>query len=217
MKFTKPLLVVMMATIVCGGLAAEARAGAFLFSGNVPQTDENVLLNTGAIGNPIFGATSGTGLVVEFWSIEDLRAPSNGQARVEGADGLFTELGVRIPSGSFASLILNLDATATGTVEFTATASDGVYVFSNWAVGGSGSNFFTLTTDLGTRFLDVYLKADVPIAFTDAAQVRIGGARAETTDDVPQNNVPEPASLLLFGAALAGAGWRLRRQVPTRG
>ena len=211
MKFTKPLLVVLMATIVCGTVAAEAHAGAILFSGNVPQTDENVLLNTGATGNPIFGATSVTGLVVEFRSIEDLSAPSNGQARVEGADGLFTELGVRIPSGSFASLILNLDATATGTVDFIATASDGVYLFSDWAVGSSGSNFFTFTTDQGTRLLDIYLKADVPIAFTDSAQFRIGGGRGQET-----TAVPEPAFLLLFGTALAGGGWRLRRRVTSQ-
>ena len=213
MKLTKSLLIVMMTTIACGAFAADARAGMILVSGNIPQADENVLLNTGETGNPIFGATSVTDLLVEFWSIEDLSAPSNGQARIEGADGQFTELGVRIPSGSFASLILNLDATATGTVDFTATTSDGVYVFSDRPVGGSGSNFFTFTTDLGTRILDVYLKADVPIAFTDAAQVRIGGGRGETTTQ----QVPEPASLLLFGTALAGAGWRLRRRVATQG
>ena len=165
MKLTKSLLIVMMATIACGAFAADARAGLILVSGNIPQADENVMLGTGAIGNPIFGATSVTQLLVEFWSIEDLSAPSNGQARIEGADGEFTELGVRLPSGSFTSLILNLDATANGTVDFTATASDGVYQF-NQLVGGAGSNFFTFTTDAGTRILDVYLKAN-GIATTD--------------------------------------------------
>ena len=213
MKLTKSLLIVMMATIACGAFAADARAGLILVSGNIPQADENVMLGTGAIGNPIFGATSVTQLLVEFWSIEDLSAPSNGQARIEGADGEFTELGVRIPSGSFASLIVNLDATEAGTVDFTANTSDGVYVFSDWEVKASGSNFFTFTADLGTRILDIYLKADVPIAFTDAAQVRIGGGQGQTTT----HQVPEPASLLLFGTALAGACWRLRRRVATQG
>ena len=89
--------------------------------------------------------------------------------------------------------------------DFTVTATDGRLLDSPTGQSeSSGSNFFTFTTDLGTRLLDVYLKADVPIAFTDAAQFRIGGGRGQET-----TAVPEPASLLLFGTALAGVGWRI--------
>jgi hypothetical protein len=212
MRLSKSLLIFAMASIIGAALSTEARASVILTAGNNPQDDENILLNTGAIGNPIFGETNQTNTTVEFWSIEDLKAPSNGQARVEGADGLFTELGVRIPAGSFRSLILNLDATANGTVDFTATDTDGnVHSFTNRPVGGNGANFFTFSTDAGTRIANIYLIADVPIAFVDGAQFRIGTGEGDTTS----TDVPEPVTLLLFGTALAGAGWRMRRRSAT--
>ena len=49
------------------------------------------------------------------------------------------------PTGSFTSLILNLDATQNGTVDFTVVETNGtVNTFNNLAVTGSGSNFFTI-------------------------------------------------------------------------
>src|SRR5687768_6171472 len=48
---------------VIGG-AMTARADIIHTVGSVPQTDENVLLNNGLTGNPIFGTTNQTGLSV---------------------------------------------------------------------------------------------------------------------------------------------------------
>ena len=104
----KNLAIVVAAVVLLG--ATEARANAILTIGNVPQVDENILLNTGDIGNPIFGTTNSTGLMVRFTGNEQLTAPANGQARIEAADDLFTYLMVDLPSGSFTSLIVNLDA-----------------------------------------------------------------------------------------------------------
>jgi hypothetical protein len=106
---------------------------------------------------------------------------------------------------------LNLDATANGTVDFTATDTDGnVHNFTNRSVSGNGANFFTFSTDAGTRIASIYLAADVPIAFVDGAQFRISPDRETTT-----TQVPEPVTLMLFGTALAGAGWRMRRRSAT--
>jgi hypothetical protein len=95
--WTKGVTTALSAVVVLV-LARPADASAILIVGNDPQLgDENVLLNTGAIGNPIFGELNQTGLTVQFGSNELLLAPSNGQARVEAQDGSLTDLDVSIP------------------------------------------------------------------------------------------------------------------------
>ena len=189
--------------------ASEARATTLVSFGNIPQAgDENVLLNTGAIGNPLFGVTNTSGLLVRFTGSETLTAPANGQARIDALDGSFTYLNVDVPGGSFDSLILNLDATMNGTVDFTATTNTGVEVFTDYALGGSGSNFFTFTTLHDQRLLSIALFADIPLEFADAAQFRIGGAQLDTNPPV----IPEPATMLLLGTGLAGLVARRYRQ-----
>lgn len=182
--------------------AAQAQANAILTVGNVPQTDENILLNTGEIGNPIFGTTNNTGLAVRFTGDEVLTAPANGQARIDAADDFFTSLMVDVPNGTFTSLILNLDAVINGTVDFTVTTNTGVQVFNDIAVGGSGNNFFTFTTIDNQRYLDIAVEADGGLTFADAAQFRIGGAQV----------VPDAASTFsLLGFALVGIAAARRR------
>jgi len=201
---TKLLMAVMAVVLLC---ASDAHATAILTVGNVPQSDENVLLNTGETGNPIFGTTNQTGLDVRFTGQERLAAPANGQARIDALDELFTYLLIDIPNGSFTSLILNPDATVNGTIDFTAITNTGVEVFNNVAVGGSGNNFFTFTTLHDQRFLSIALQADGALAFADVSQFRIGGAEL-----TPVATVPDSASALsLMGLSLAGIAAARRR------
>lgn len=197
-------------TIVFLVLASPARADAILNLGNVPQAgDENVLLNSGAIGNPLFGETNQTSLIVQLWSNETLIAPSNGQARVEALDGSLTYLDVSIPGGSFTSLIFNLDASANGTIDFSATdINGGVFAFPNIDLGGSGSNFFTFVATGGLPLAHVSLTTDAPVVLTDAGHFRVGGA--ELGEALQPTAVPEPISLVLLGSGLIGVAARSR-------
>ena len=196
--------------------SSAAYAGPILTIGNNPQSgDENILLNTGVIGNPVYGLTNQSGLSVQFLSNELLAAPSNGQARVEAFDGTLTYLDVSMPGDSFRSLIFNLDADANGTVDFTAYDTDGnAFAFPNYALGKSGSNFFTFTTN-GLAFSHIAFTTDTPVTLTDAEQFRIGTAGL-TTQEITPSAVPEPLTLLMVGSGLVGCAGRMRRKVAKR-
>ena len=191
------------------GGAMTARADIIIAAGNNPQPDENVLLNTGLTGNPIFGTTNQTGFSVRFSSNENLTAPANGQARIEAADGTLTQLTIDLPGATFTSLILNIDAAAAGTVNFVVTEDNGQQTAGSFALGASGENFFTITAINGQRISSVAFTTDVAMTVTnvdDVAQVRIGGAQQAT------NPVPEPMTMVLFGTGLAGVAAKLRRR-----
>ena len=202
-KFAFPLLVFAVMII---GSALTARADIIIATGNNPQPDENVLLNTGITGNPIFGTTNQTGFSVRFSSNENLTAPANGQARIEGADGTLTQLTVDLPGATFTSLILNIDAAAAGSVTFTVTEDNGQQTTGTFALGTSGENFFTITAINGQRISSVSFTTTVAMVITnvdDVAQIRIGGA---------QQAVPEPTTMLLLGTGIAGIAAKVRRR-----
>lgn len=188
--------------------AATARADIIIAAGNNPQPDENVLLNTGMTGNPIFGTTNQTGFSVRFTSNEDITAPAMGQARIEAVDGSLTQLTIDLPDATFTSLILNIDAATAGTVNFVVTEDNGQQTAGSFALGASGENFFTITAINGQRIQSVFFTTNVNMTVTmvdDVAQIRIGGAERAT------NPVPEPMTMLLFGTGLAGVAAKVRR------
>jgi len=197
------------------GLASigSARADIIIAVGNNPQPDENVLLNTGLTGNPIFGTTNQTGFSVRFSSSEALIAPANGQARIEAADGTLTNLTIDIPGATFASLIVNIDAATAGSVNFVVTEDNGQQTAGTFALGASGENFFTITAINGQRISSVAFTTTVAMVVTnvdDVAQIRIGGAQQV------QQPIPEPTSMLLLGTGLIGVAGAARRKINTR-
>ena len=197
------------------GLASigSARADIIIATGNNPQTDENVLLNTGMTGNPIFGTTNQTGFSVRFTSNENITAPAMGQARIEAVDGTLNQLLIDVPNATFTSLILNIDAAAAGQVTFTVTEDNGMTTQGTFALGAAGENFFTITAINGQRISSVLFTTNVAMVITsvdDVAQIRIGGLQPN------QTTIPEPASMLLLGTGLIGAASAARRKLTTR-
>ena len=193
------------------GLASigSARADIIIATGNNPQPDENVLLNTGLTGNPIFGTTNQTGFSVRFSSNENITAPANGQARIEAVDGSLTQLTIDLPGATFTSLILNIDAAAAGSVNFVVTENNGQQTAGTFALGASGENFFTITAINGQRISSVAFTTTVAMVVTnvdDVAQIRIGGAQPV------QQPIPEPTTMLLLGTGLFGVAAKVRKR-----
>ena len=208
MSYLNKMALAVFVAVLFGG-ASSARADIIIAVGNNPQPDENVLLNTGITGNPIFGTTNQTGSSVRFTSTELITAPANGQARIEAADGTLTDLTVDLVNGTYTSLILNVDTASAGSISFLVTEPNAQTTFGTFALGASGENFFTITAINGQRISSVNFTTDVNAVLTnvdDVAQVRIGGAQLNTTA------VPEPGSMLLLGTGLLAAVRARRRK-----
>ena len=197
-KFAVPFLT--LVTVLLFSITT-ARADSVTFTlGNNPQSDEeNILLNSGATGITVFGLTNQTQLQVAFSSTTDtLVEPSSGQARVEALDGLLNNITISIPNGTFHDIILN-PFFGSGTADVTVvTANNQTFTFSYTL--SNGENFLTIVADPGTSIFSVTISA--PGGFTDLRQPRISGAAG---------NVPEPATMLLFGTGLLGLGAAFRK------
>ena len=194
-------------------LLGVAMAGAFtsasaltVLTGNVPQDDDNLVRNPCGLATPDTGLSvqgclnTNHAAIVNISSDEEINI-DGGQADVTATDDLLSTL--TIETDGFSTLILDIDASADGTVTFT----DGAGTSSPFALDEDGSNFFTLTGIVGnfvtfTTFVDG-IETDI---VSDVKQIRLGVAPP----------IPEPETYALMLAGLAAVGFISRRRKTRR-
>ena len=166
--------------------------------------DANVLYNDPSltlVGNPVQGTTQG-GFVLNYSTVGDVLVANGGQARIEAQDGSYDDLLIDPldPSVFFRSLSFNLNPLTVGDVSFTVVDQFGANPTQVQSVGVAGLFFFGAISINGQLIDNVSFASTGQV--TDIRQVRVGGVVA----------APEPASLVLLGIGVVGAGFARRRR-----
>ena len=212
----------LMVCAVIAGAAGQASAS-IVFYGSDPgalQPSENLLFNDPSLtlsGTTVNGVTNTTATLFDITGQENLLG-NGGQASVSGADGTFTYLllAPSDPTTVFGEFEANLTVykttgpSPTGTVTVSATNSLGVVTTNQYTVGG-GQNFFSLRATDPDFLRSITVTSTVDLASME--QIRVGGISGP---DAGGSQIPEPATLLLFGTGLVGMARTLRRRSAAR-
>lgn len=200
-----------LAVVALGALiTTSAQASLIVQTGNIPQIDNNVI-NGGScpgVNGPALALeacfNSQTAPIVNIVSDENIVYDAGGQAKVDPGTGEYSRLTISVDAATINTLILNIQTEDDGFVKFT----DGVTTSSVFALDDSGNNFFTITGGpFGfisyTTYSDLAGTTESDIV-DSTRQIRIG---LSTPTDVP-----EPATLAIFGIGLLGLGVMARRR-----
>ena len=195
----------LLSVVLCSSIGI-LHADIIFQTGNHPQPGEfNALLNSGAVGNTVFGSFNQLpGTLVQFTSTQVELEPSNGQARVsanpEGSP--LTNITISLVGGlMYGDLIMNpfIGGQCTGCVSGPATVTvNGVDNLGNPEAStftynlGNGNNFLTITTGNGEKIIST--RIDAAGGFDDLRQPRLS--------EISGAAVPEPSTYALLGLAL---------------
>lgn len=202
--------------VLAASISGAAHATVIFTPGNNPQPgEENILFATQQTGTTITGVTNQSNTSVQFTSTQTVSTGGIGQAFLQAVAPETTITGAitfSIPGRSFTDFIFNPAVTGPnatgGPATVTAIANDGS--FTDPITLGNGNNFLTITTSGGESLTSVTISPAAGSNYGQYQQPRVSGISGVT----PPPALPEPASLVLLGSALAGLGLfaRQRRQ-----
>ena len=167
-------------------LAAAFSCGAqadIIFSATPSGTGDNVVFNeqpANQSGTTVFGNINNPAdTLVTLTSNETLVTPAGGQALVQATDNTLSLLQISLAAAGtgFDSFVADLNSPngTTGTATITATNQFNQTETFSLALG-SGSNFFTLTTDALQFLTSVQISSTVGLL--DVRQIRLGEVQA---------------------------------------
>jgi PEP-CTERM motif len=212
------LLFSLLAFVVVTLAASTTARADIVITQSVDNTGtENVLFDQNLLNlNVIVGNVNSGLFAVNFTSTGGtLSSAASGQARVLAGsnNSPFDQISFELQGGhTFTNAVFNLNAATTGQIEILV---EGVNINGGtfaqvFVVDMNGENFFTVHAVNGQAMTKISLTGITNIngpgaTFEDLRQVRIGGF------NVP-SEIPEPATMLLFGTGLIGAAAGIRRR-----